>query len=132
LLSPDSCHLDSRYRKHTNTQGLSMLVTTTYLEMHSHRRREVPPPRERVTVMQARHPTIAYYRFLYDAVGSAWHWGRCKRLTDAELKTLIHNPQMEIHVLYVDGVPAGFAELDRRTPGDIEILQFGLTGDFIG
>lgn len=109
-----------------------MLVTTTYLEMHSHQRRDVPPPRAGVTVMQARHPTVAYYRFLYNAVGEAWHWGRCKRLSDDQLAALIQNPQMEIHVLYVDGVPAGFAELDRRTPGEVEILQFGLTGDFIG
>jgi GNAT superfamily N-acetyltransferase len=109
-----------------------MLVTTTYLEMHSHQPRVVPPPRDGLTVMQARHPTVAYYRFLYNAVGEQWHWGRCKRLSEAELTALIQHPQMEVHVLYVDGVPAGFAELDRRTPGDVEILQFGLTADFIG
>jgi len=37
----------------------------------------------------------------------------------------------EVHVLHVDGVPAGFAELDCRTD-EIELLQFGLMHEFIG
>ncbi len=32
----------------------------------------------------------------------------------------------------VDGVPAGFAELDRRIEGEIELVQFGLMPEFIG
>ena len=39
---------------------------------------------------------------------------------------------MENHVLYVDGVPAGFAELDRRIEGEIELVQFGMVPEFIG
>jgi len=32
----------------------------------------------------------------------------------------------------VDGKPAGFAELDRRQPNEIELVQFGLMPDYIG
>lgn len=32
----------------------------------------------------------------------------------------------------MDGSPAGFAELDRRRPGEVELVQFGLMGDFLG
>ena len=31
-----------------------------------------------------------------------------------------------------EGIPAGFAELDRRTEGEIELVQFGLMPEFIG
>ena len=31
-----------------------------------------------------------------------------------------------------EGVPAGFAELDRRIEGEIELVQFGLMPQFIG
>ena len=31
-----------------------------------------------------------------------------------------------------EGVPAGFAELDRRIEGEIELAQFGLMPEFIG
>jgi GNAT superfamily N-acetyltransferase len=35
-------------------------------------------------------------------------------------------------VLYVDGVPAGYAELDRRKQEEVELAYFGLVPEFIG
>jgi hypothetical protein len=46
-----------------------MKVKTTYLQMFSRPERVVPPPREGLVVVHARRPTVAYYRYLYDAVG---------------------------------------------------------------
>jgi GNAT superfamily N-acetyltransferase len=54
------------------------------------------------------------------------------KVTDAAFAAIIHDSRDEVHVLMVDGVPAGFAELDRRTEGDIELVQFGLMPEFIG
>jgi GNAT superfamily N-acetyltransferase len=109
-----------------------MEIKVTYLQMFSHRKRVVEPPRDGLLVLHARPPTIAYYRYLYDAVGSRWQWVRRKKYSDEELARIIHDPSEEIHVLHVDGVPAGFAELDRRIEGEIELNQFGLTAEFIG
>ena len=107
-------------------------VKTYYLEMVAPSGASVAPPREGVTVVHARKPTVAYYRFLYDSVGGAYHWTSRKKLSDAQLAALIHDPRMENHVLLVGGVPAGFAELDRRTEGEIELVQFGLIPEFVG
>jgi GNAT superfamily N-acetyltransferase len=109
-----------------------MSVTVTYLQMFARPHRVVPPPREGLAVTHARKPTLAYYRFLYDAVGRDWQWLSRKKLSDAELARIIHDPLDEVHVLSVEGVPAGFAELDRRSPGEIELVQFGLMPEFIG
>ena len=109
-----------------------MRINTTYLQMLAAPRRVVPPPRDGISIIQAKRPPVAYYRFLYDAVGKDWQWASRKKLTDADLTQIIHDPQVEVHVLFVDGVPAGFAELDRRTPGEIEVTQFGLVPEFIG
>jgi GNAT superfamily N-acetyltransferase len=92
----------------------------------------VAPPREGLSVIHARKPTVAYYRFLYASVGSSYNWASRRKLSDTELALLIHDPRMENHVLHVDGVPAGFAELDRRNPAEIELVQFGLVPEFIG
>ena len=67
-----------------------------------------------LAVVHARRPTLEYYRFLYDAVGRPWHWDGRKKLSDEELARIIHDPADEVHVLYAEGVPVGFAELDRR------------------
>ena len=39
---------------------------------------------------------------------------------------------VEILVLYRNGAPAGFAELDRRQEGQIELAYFGLMPEAIG
>ena len=107
-------------------------VKVFYVEMHRPFKRDVPPPREGVTVVHAKKPTVSYYRFLYNTVGHAYHWSSRSKLTDAELTTLLHDPRNEVHVLFADGVPAGFVEFDRRVEGEVEITQFGLLPEFVG
>jgi GNAT superfamily N-acetyltransferase len=108
------------------------MPVTTYLQMFSNPRQVVPRPRDDLAVIRATKPTLAYYRFLYGAVGKDWNWTSRKKLSDIALARIIHDPRDEVHVLYVDGVPAGFAELDRRVEGEVEISQFGLMSGFIG
>jgi GNAT superfamily N-acetyltransferase len=108
------------------------MIKTTYLEMFAHPQQTVPPPRDGLAVVYAKQPTVDYYRFLYDAVGRDYDWTSRKKLSDADLRALLHDPRLEIHVLMVEGVPAGFAELDRRSEGEIELVQFGLMAEFIG
>jgi GNAT superfamily N-acetyltransferase len=113
-------------------RGKSMNIKVTYLQMVRRSERIVPPPREDLAVIHAKRSTVAYYRFLYDAVGRDYDWTSRKKLSDTELAALLHDPWLEVHVLMVDGVPVGFAELDRRIDGEIELVQFGLMPDFIG
>ena len=107
-------------------------VTVFYLEMRSPSKRTVPAPREGLAVVQSQTPTVAFYRFMYDQVGRDWNWRSRRKLSDDQLTEIIRDPLDEVHVLYVDGTPAGFAELDRRSANEIEMVQFGLTRDFIG
>jgi GNAT superfamily N-acetyltransferase len=109
-----------------------MKVKVTYLQMFARPPRVVPPPRGGLTVLHVRQPTIAYYRSLYDAVGGPWQWTSRKKLSDEELARIIHDPRDEVHVLHVESAAAGFAELDRRVEGEIELVQFGLLPAFIG
>lgn len=107
-------------------------VTVFYLEMMAPTRLVISPPRAGLTVEHVRSPDLASYRSLYNAVGQDYAWRSKLKLSDAALTELISNPQIEVHVLFVDGVRAGFAEFDRRQPQEIEMVQFGLTRDFIG
>jgi GNAT superfamily N-acetyltransferase len=109
-----------------------MSVKVTYVQMFFHNRRTLGSPRNGVSILHAKKPTVGYYRFLYDKVGRQWNWAGRENLSDASLLEIIHDPRDEIHVLYVDGVPAGFVEMDRRVDGEIEISFFGLMPEFIG
>src|SRR5689334_13343366 len=102
-------------------------VRVFYLEMLARPEgRLIRPPRDGLAVIHAKRPTIAYYRFLYNTVGREYHWLSRGKLSDDELAAILNDPRNEVHVLFVDGVPAGFAELDRRVEGEVELTQFGL------
>jgi GNAT superfamily N-acetyltransferase len=107
-------------------------VTVYYLEMLTHAKRSVPPPRDGLMVLHVQAPSVPYYRFLYNAVGKEYYWLSRRKLSDDELAAVIQDPRNELHVLHVDGSPAGYAELDRHQPDEVELVQFGLAADFIG
>ncbi len=109
-------------------------VTITYLDMLKPPERPAPVrPSEGVRVARLDKPTVAYYRWLYDTVGSKWLWFERKRLADEALRAVIEDPMLQVWVLSVGHVPAGFFEIDARTaPTSTNLAYFGLTGDFIG
>ena len=105
----------------------------TYLEMFERPpARKLPTPAGRLALMRAEHPTVSFYRYLYNAVGEPWLWFERRRLDDAALAAVIEKPSVEIFVLYVGGVPAGFFELDTAAPRETKLAYFGLVPDFIG
>ena len=108
-----------------------MPVGVTYLQMLTPPAAAAAAP-PGASIVRAVDPTVSFYRYLYEAVGRRWFWFERRRLNDNELTGVIHDEQVAVNVLYVDGVPAGYAELDRRQPGETEIAYFGLIGDFIG
>jgi GNAT superfamily N-acetyltransferase len=111
----------------------SIETVVTYLEMKAPPARPPrPAPRHGLEIRRVRRPTVAFYRYLYAAVGEPWTWAVRRWLSDAELAAILNDPGVEVNVLWVGGVPAGYVELDRRAPPDIEIAYFGLTPEFIG
>ncbi|MCA9008666.1 MAG: GNAT family N-acetyltransferase [Planctomycetaceae bacterium] len=112
---------------------MEMVETTVYsLEMRVPSNRMVPAPREGLSVVHLTTATVEFYRPLYNAVGKKYRWLSRRKMTDEQLAALLCEPKNELHVLYVDRTPAGFAELDRFQPDEIELVQFGLTEDFMG
>ena len=105
----------------------------TYLEMTSRLTTPMlPPPKAKIYLMRAEKPTISFYRYLYNTIGQRWLWWERRQISDKELSTIITNDKVDIYVIYVGGVPAGYGELDRRNEGEIEIAYFGLIPEFIG
>ena len=111
----------------------AVLVTVTYLEMRSPDRRSPAPEwTEPIRIMRAECPTASFYRYLYDTVGADWSWYERRRLSDEALATIVHDDAVEVFVLYVRGVPAGYVELDRRIADEVEIAYFGLVPEYVG
>ncbi len=125
---------DGRPVADADSAPATISCTVTYLEMLA--RPSLPPTalssRRAAALLRARQPSVAFYRFLYNTIGESWMWHERRALDDEALAAIIQDDMVEIYVLYVDGVPAGYAELDRRREPDIELAYFGLMPGFSG
>ena len=108
-------------------------MTVTFFEMTGKPSALQPPqPKGRHAILKAENPSPEFYRFLYDQIGGPYKWVDRKKLTPEALTEVIRHPQNVLYVLYVEGCPAGMAELDLRKDGVANISYFGLMPDFIG
>lgn len=113
----------------TSTGKLEMIVT--YLEMEAAPTSPTPPaPAAKMALLRAESPPVSFYRYLYNTVGEDWMWYQRRLLNDDELAAIIHAPGVEIYVLYVHGVPAGYSELDLRKELDINLSKLGMAPEF--
>ncbi len=113
--------------------GEQLETTVTYLERTSPPRRPATPaPLGKLAVLRAERPTVSFYRYLYNTIGEAWNWSERRRLDDEALRAIIRHPEVRIYVLYAAGVPAGFAELDTRRAGEVELAYLGLVPEYVG
>jgi nitronate monooxygenase len=77
-------------------------------------------------------PDSAWYRDLYRRVGRDYLWTARLAMPEAELRAILDDPLVDVYALVRDGEDAGLLELDFRTPGECELVYFGVANDSIG
>ena len=108
-------------------------VTRTYLEMTSPSQLTADKATgSDVRVERARDCPASFFRFLYAEVGRSYHWTDRLPWTDVEARARLADADVSVHVLYVQGSPAGYFELERHDDGSFEIAYFGLLPEFLG
>ncbi len=108
-------------------------VTITYLRQTRRPNRRAPhPPAHGAALLRVRRPPLHFYRYLYRLVGDQFHWVSRRRLDDDQLAAIIHDDDVHVYVLFIDGAPAGFCELDHRVSDVVEVKFFGLAPERIG
>lgn len=108
-------------------------VHVTRLEMTAPPKAFLPVPVNLQTaLMRAVDIPLPFYRFLYRMVGQRWHWVDRLRMSDEVLAATLHNERNVITVLYVNGAPAGFYELNQREDEVTELTHFGLMNHALG
>lgn len=112
----------------------TLKTTVTFLEMCSnpHLPLPRPPAVDGLSLMRSDYIPIPYYRFLFDLIGSDYKWISRKLLSDEELADILHDDKTELFVLYRDGAPIGFFELNCRAQEEVEISFIGISGPNLG
>jgi ribosomal protein S18 acetylase RimI-like enzyme len=108
-------------------------ATRTYLEMNSSD--EFKPAYlsdDRIHTVRARNCPASFHRYLYREVGRNYNWVDRLAWTDQEILAYLNNPNLQLWVMYCDGVPAGYFELLEYEDGSTEVAYFGLLPEFIG
>lgn len=111
-----------------------LIARITHLEMTSPPAMRIPVPvGQKLALMRVDAIPLHFYRYLYEQVGKPHHWMLRRSIADSDLSAALHRPETRIEVLYVDGAPAGFFELDLSSvPNSVEIVYFGLMREFQG
>ena len=93
--------------------------------------RAVPLDR-RVRIDRAAPCTVPFFRFLYREVGQQYNWHDRFVWTDEQCPRASIRRMSRSRVLYTEGTPAGYFELQRHADASVEIVYFGLMPDFLG
>ncbi len=107
-------------------------LVTTYLHMMDRsqfRPSFIENPHVKIILMTT--ADVIFYRFLYSEVGKDWRWRDRLVISEHELREAISKPGVSVHVMYVDGVPAGYVEL-AKSGDETEVAYFGLRPEFHG
>ncbi len=107
-------------------------VTVTFMRMTERPSGPSPALPANAEVRRLRSPTNDEYRALQTKVGHPYLWWLRRVMPDAELTAVLRNPQVAIHVLYLDGAEAGFYELDATSWPYINLNYFGLMPHALG
>ena len=107
-------------------------VIRTYLEMRTPGELNAVPLVAGGRVDQVVGCPVSFHRFLYREVGRNYHWRDRLTWSDEQIAAYLDNPAITLHVLYVQGSPAGYYELKMGDDGSVEIAYFGLLPEYIG
>jgi GNAT superfamily N-acetyltransferase len=90
------------------------------------------PIGNRLALMRVDPIPLHFYRYVYNTIGFEWTWVERRLMSDDDLAAKIHKPGVELSVLYGNGSPAGFFELDFSAEPIVDLAYFGLFPEWTG
>ncbi len=119
-------------RQFLSDQTTRIAVEVTFLRLEPGVAVQAPALPAGDALVRASRPSVGFYRYLYDTVGQSYCWWLRRAAPDVEIAALLADPATVIYVLYRNGEPAGFFELDGRNGRDVNLGYFGLMPHAIG
>ena len=99
-------------------------VNVTFLRMDRPPAEAAPSLPPGFQLVRVTAPTVGFYRYLYNTVGADYVWWLRRTLPDADLAALLGDPAVSIYVLYANGEPGGFFELDVSNTSTTAVSLF--------
>ena len=109
-----------------------LAAVVTYLEMRTPPPISATPGTSEFAIRRVVKPDLGWYRRLYREIGEPWLWFSRLRMSDSELREILHDAAVDVLALSRNSEDGGLLEFDRRHMPDIEISFFGVTPALIG
>jgi len=107
-----------------------LAAVVTFLEM---RERPVPDvPASPLSLRRVERPGLDEYRALFRQVGAPWLWFSRLVMDDDKLRSIIHDPGVELFTVKKEGPDVGMLELDYREARQCELSFVGLVPGLSG
>jgi GNAT superfamily N-acetyltransferase len=90
------------------------------------------PSVEATLLAEAEIKQYPFNRFLYQLVGGPWGWTDKLQWSEKQWQDYAEAEDLRTWVLWQQGSPAGYFELQKRADTSVEICYFGLAEKFIG
>ena len=117
---------------YTDVPAGRIAAVVTWLEMRARAAARAEVEGSGWELRREAHADLGWYRDLFRRVGEHWLWFSRLRMPDAELAGILHDPRVEVYVLWHEGRAEGLLELDFREAGACELVFFGLTPALLG
>ena len=117
---------------YTAVEAGKIASIVTYLEMRTAPSSPPVSADPRWVLSHRIAPDLNWYKKLFRAVGEEWLWFSRLRMSDEELRSILHDDAVEVFALETGGTEKGILELDRRRSEEIEVVFLGVTPDLIG
>lgn len=128
----DKAKTKRKTKRRDKSENLQTHVT--FLEMTSPlTRMPMVPTRPPIALIHAQNIQPHFYSYIYELVGKPHHWEERRNLDPTRLFEVVNESDVDISILYVEGCPAGFFELNLRGhPEAVELKYVGIAPDYQG
>ena len=110
----------------------AIAVTVISLEMTDpgHLIPATPPAGATMEIVAEPRPDLS--ASFYARVGGPWAWVDRLDWTPEQWQAWVDRPEHHLLICRLDGVEAGYAELEQQAGGDVELAYFGLLPEAVG
>ena len=107
-------------------------TTVTWLKYTGYERESLSVIKKDINIIKKKNISINLYKKIYKKIGLNYNWISRLKLSEEELKKIIHDNNVDIYFMIKENKVIGFLEVDYRSLKEVKIVHLGVINSFIG
>ena len=107
-------------------------TTVTWLKYTDYERENLSVIKSDINIIKKKNITTNLYKRIYRKIGLNYNWISRLKLSEEELKKIIHDKNVDIYFMIIENKIIGFLEIDYRSLKEVKIVHLGIVDSFIG